>query len=145
MSDFNFDKDAFEDDLLSNHGIRISPTKGDSDLTRYLKKMSFVPETVKWLKDHDFHPTGYHAWKKQRDVGNDMWQMRVDARGTPRKKNLPYSINVVHQPQHEGLYLTKHEQLIYDPYVRGMKQLEEAHEIFLEYIKGTNTLVDFDF
>lgn len=116
-----------------------------SDLTRYLKTMSFVPETVRWLKEHDFHPTGYHAWKKHRDVGSDMWQMRLDARGTPRKKNLPYSISVVHQPQREGLYLIKHEQLIYDPYGKGMKQLEEAHEIFLELTKGSGALADFNF
>lgn len=145
MSDFNFDPDAFEASLRNTHGIEITPNKSDDDLTRYLKKMSFVPETVKWLKEHDFQRTGYHAWKKERDVGKDMWQMRVDPRGAPRKKNLPYSISVVHQPEREGLYLIKHEQLIYDPYVKGMEQLEQAHEIFLEYIRGTNDLANFDF
>lgn len=147
MSDFSFDKDEFEDQLLKKHGIRSlsRPNDDDSQLIKFVKLYEFVPETVRWLKERDFKQTHMHAWKKEVKKGEGSWQMRVDPRGTPRNKNLPYDIAVIHQATSTSAWKIKHDQMIYDPYVKGMEQLNEAYKIFEEYIGGVMNLNDFGF
>jgi len=144
---FEFDQEDFEQKMLDKHGIRtLSRVKDDdSDEVKFVKKYEFVPVIVEWLNKHGFHQTNTNAYKKEKKTGGDTWQMRVDPRGTPRNKNLPYDIAVIHLPADGKLFKIKHDQMIYDPYVRGIEQLEEAWSIFQEYATGTSTLVDWDF
>ena len=148
MSDFDFDKDEFEDRLLKKHGIRSlsRPNDNDSELIKFVKLYEFVPETVKWLREHGFKQTHMNSWKKEVKKGEESWQMRVDPRGTPRNKNLPYDIAVIHRPDiAKSAWKIKHDQMIYDPYVKGMEQLDEAYKIFEEYIGGVMNLNNFKF
>ena len=58
---------------------------------------------------------------------------------------VTYDIAVIQIPADGKLFKIKHDQMIYDPYVRGIEQLNEAYSILQEYATGTGTLADFDF
>jgi hypothetical protein len=142
-----FDREEFEQQLLNKHGIRTLSrvNNDDSDEVKFVKKHEFVPPVVEWLKEHGFNKLNMNGYKKEEVVFNTTWQMRVVPRGSPRNKNLPYDIAVVQIPNSSGLYTIKHDQMIHDPYVRGIEQLNEAYSIFEEYTKGTGTLSDWSF